>query len=563
MSSNRDPDWRAYFRAFTPHRNRLAAAAVCAVAKSAMLVVLAIVLRLEAAAAAEASAARLVVLLISGVGLAALAGLFSYHARLITVSVTKDVVAGFQSELVDRLLALPPEHVDRIGRDALRAVIATDTHRLDRMTSAIAGLVLPAAATALALLAVLCWLAPLYGLASVAVGVAATLGRRRLAERIARIFEPAERSLRAYERGVDLTLRRHEMARAGAHEPFERGERRRDIETLRAMTEKAVRDFAALREIETLLSAAALLSMLCIGAIFARAGTSIADLVSALVILMLLKGQMNVVMGALGETAEGISALRRVQDLLGAVPPPPYSGRQAPSRRYRLRLEQVEFSYGDAPLLRKIDLDLHPGRCCALVGPNGAGKTTIVRLLLGLARPESGRLHADGTPYEALDMRAFRSAIGLVPQNPVLFPGTIAQNIGYGRIDASDAAILEAARLAGVSAFAAMLPDGLATMLGDDGAPLSGGQRQRIAIARSLLGRPKLLIFDEPTNHVDADGISDFSALLRRVPGQPAILMITHSIELAAVADEIFELRDGAISWLSFKGAASLRAAAL
>src|SRR5262249_7002345 len=149
-------------------------------------------------------------------------------------------------------------------------------------------------------------------------------------------------------------------------------------------------------------------------------------------------------------------------------------------------------------------LDVQPRTSVAIVGLNGAGKTTMGLLVTGFYRPVSGRLLADGIPYEQLDVASLRRQMGIVFQHSLIFPDTITANITYGYPDATPEQIERAAQLAGVHQFVANLPDGYQTYVGDDGLLLSGGQRQRIAIARALLHQPRLLVLDEPTQHLDA-----------------------------------------------------------
>jgi ATP-binding cassette subfamily B protein len=180
-------------------------------------------------------------------------------------------------------------------------------------------------------------------------------------------------------------------------------------------------------------------------------------------------------------------------------------------------------------------------------GPNGAGKTTMVSLILGLYRPQSGRLLADGVPYDELDMRALRASVGVVLQDPIIFSGTIAENIAYGRPAATPDDIRGAAQRATADAFIGKLPDGYDTEVGYDGCLLSGGQRQRISIARALMARPALLMFDEPTSHLDDVSIRTLLENLRRFPGAPTVLTISHDPEAASSAEVIYNLRDGRI----------------
>jgi ABC-type multidrug transport system fused ATPase/permease subunit len=150
-------------------------------------------------------------------------------------------------------------------------------------------------------------------------------------------------------------------------------------------------------------------------------------------------------------------------------------------------MRAVTFGYGDAPVLRRIDLAIPRGAQVAIVGPNGAGKSTLVHLLLGFYRPNSGQVLASGVPLDQLDLRSLRRSIGVVPQRPQFFSASVRENITYGSPDATPEEIEAAARLSLADEVIARLPEGCETMIGDHGVRLSGGEAQRLAIARALL----------------------------------------------------------------------------
>ncbi len=168
------------------------------------------------------------------------------------------------------------------------------------------------------------------------------------------------------------------------------------------------------------------------------------------------------------------------------------------------------------------------GTRVALVGPNGAGKSTVVQLILGNLRPEAGRIYADGNSYEEIDLVRLRRAIGVVMQEPMLFSGTILENITYGCPDADADEVARAARLSTADSFIQRFPNGYQTVVGEHGFLLSGGERQRIALARAFLRRPKLLILDEHTNHLDAQSVSDLFQNLHELDDAPSIRVISH-----------------------------------
>lgn len=209
-------------------------------------------------------------------------------------------------------------------------------------------------------------------------------------------------------------------------------------------------------------------------------------------------------------------------------------------------IEGLHFAYPDRPpVLRGINLQIGAGEWVALTGANGAGKTTLTALVMGLMRPDAGVIRLDGTDIATLDLRDLRRQFGHVPQRPLLFNGTIRDNIAFGLPGADDAQVIVAARAAQADDFVQALPEGYDTMIGDEGVRLSGGQSQRVALARALIKDPPVLILDEATSMYDLEGESAFvDAAATALQGRTVIL-ITHRPATLALASRVLRLEDG------------------
>lgn len=213
-----------------------------------------------------------------------------------------------------------------------------------------------------------------------------------------------------------------------------------------------------------------------------------------------------------------------------------------------IRFENVSFSYReDRPILRNISFRIPAGSKTAIVGPSGSGKSTIARLLFRFYDPNQGQILIDGQPIADLTQHSLRSAIGVVPQDTVLFNDSIAFNISYGKTQASREDIEQAATLAHLQGFIEKLPDGYETEVGERGLKLSGGEKQRIAIARTLLKAPEIMVFDEATSSLDSGSEKAILAALREASENHTTLAIAHRLSTVIDADEILVLQDGEI----------------
>lgn len=211
-----------------------------------------------------------------------------------------------------------------------------------------------------------------------------------------------------------------------------------------------------------------------------------------------------------------------------------------------LELRNVHFSYGDQhPVFQGLNLALESGSLTTLVGPSGAGKTTIIDLAIGLLRPQQGDVLLDGVPLQDIDIKAWRTMIGYVPQDTILLHDSILHNITLGDPALTTGDAERALHAAGAWEFVSKLPQGMETIVGERGGKLSGGQRQRIVIARALVNNPRLLILDEATSALDRDSEEAIRQTMESLKGQLTILAISHNRAMVQAADHVYRLSDG------------------
>ena len=216
-----------------------------------------------------------------------------------------------------------------------------------------------------------------------------------------------------------------------------------------------------------------------------------------------------------------------------------------------ITFKKVSFAYPsrpESPVLKDIEMELLPGKTTALVGASGSGKSTLTALLYQFYQPQSGEILLGNNPINQLNLHHYRSQMALVPQEVTLFGGSIYENIRYGKPDASDQAIREAAKDAFALDFIESFPDGFDTLVGDRGMKLSGGQKQRIAIARAILRDPKLLILDEATSALDSESEFYVQQALQKLMQNRTSLVIAHRLSTIKNADQIWVMQRGKIA---------------
>ena len=303
---------------------------------------------------------------------------------------------------------------------------------------------------------------------------------------------------------------------------------------------------------QAVIYAAGLTVVMVMSALSVRAGTStVGDFVMINALMIQLYMPLNFIGSSYREIKQGLIDVEQMFTLLkvnAEIEDKP-GAKPLKIRNAEVVFDRVNFAYdAERPILRNLSLRVPPGKTVAIVGPSGAGKSTISRLLYRFYDVNSGRILVDGQDISDVTQTSLRAAIGMVPQDTVLFNDTIRYNIRYGRPDATDAEVEAAARMAQIHDFVMSLPKGYDALVGERGLKLSGGEKQRVSIARTILKGPPILILDEATSALDSFTEHQIQEALKKVSENRTTLVIAHRLSTVVDADEIIVLEKGQVA---------------
>ena len=476
-------------------------------------------------------------------------------ARFYFVSLLGErVVADLRRRLYAHLIALDAGFHDRTRSGELVSRLTADAELLRSVVGSSMSVALRSVVTVIGAIAMLFVTSPrlaAYALVGIPLAVLPiVIGARRLrkASRASQDRVADANALAAETLGAVRTVQAH------AREPYERARFQQALDVAVDTARRRIRAQALVTAIAITLIFGAITLVLWSGAHDVVAGRMSAGTLAQFVLYAMLGG------GSVGSLAEVWNELQRaaggmgrISELLSETPAviAPAQPQALPQPvRGALAFDGVTFHYPqrpDLPALDEFSLRVQPGETVALVGPSGAGKSTVFSLLLRFHDPQAGSVSVDGVDVRALDPARLREAIALVPQAPTIFATTAADNIRYGRLDATDAELRAAAASAHALDFLDALPDGFASELGERGARLSGGQQQRIAIARALLKDAPILLLDEATSALDAQSERAVQQALENLMAGRTTLVIAHRLATVLKADRIVVMDRGRI----------------
>lgn len=464
------------------------------------------------------------------------------------------VVADIRAAVFDRMIGMSPAFFEKIMTGEVLSRITTDTTLILSVLGSSVSVALRNVLIFFGGIGLMLWTSPkmtvlvLWPIPVILIPII-LLGRR-----VRRLSRENQDWIATSSGEASEQLMAAQTVQAFTHENRSRSLFRRVTEKSFESAKQRILTRALMTAIVIFLAFSGVVGFLWMGASDVRAGNvSVGGLVQFIIYAIMVAGSLGALSEVWGELQRAAGATERLVELLNArdTVSDPAKAAQTPDLQGKdIRFEGVSFHYPSRPTiaaLEGIDLTIAPGETVALVGPSGAGKSTVMQLLLRFYDPDAGAIRLGGTDLRDLDRSAFRKQIALVPQDPVIFAATARENIRFGRPDASDAEVEQAARAAAAHDFLTALPDGYDSYVGERGVMLSGGQKQRIAIARAILRDAPILLLDEATSALDAESERLVQEAVEMLARDRTTLIVAHRLATVKKADRIVVFDHGQI----------------
>lgn len=467
----------------------------------------------------------------------------SLFNRSVTLRATKSIVSSLRRKLIERILVFPRAFFVQEDLELVHTRVVQDTERLDRILNSLLTQALPNILVVVILSLLLLYLNALLALCMMIVVPLIYISGRFVGRMLRAQVKVFHQDFAGFSRGVSFVLRFNELVAASTAEEIERLRQIEIIERVRSSSYQMAWLSALYSTIQGNILVVGALVVLLVGGIQIGEGvTTLGTVLSFYVTLNLLLSAARSLLGIVPSFVEGAESIATLETFL-STPSLSFAESAFSGFKKEIVCKDVSFGYGKTPVLQNVSMVARKGEAVGIFGPSGSGKTTLINILLGTLLPSVGRVEIDGQSVAEINLLEYRRFVGVLHQDPLLFPGTIRDNLTYGLDGVSQERLEAAASVARIHEFITSLPEGYESVVGNRATKISGGQKQRIALARALLRSPDILILDEPDNNLDDQMVGSIISSIRRLG--ITVFLISHNKTLEQFVDSAVVLRDG------------------
>jgi len=486
------------------------------------------------------------------IGILAVQSFFSFFRVYLFAQVSERAMADMRAKLYNKLMSLPMAFYDKSRIGELVSRITSDVSLLQDTFSVTLAEFIRQVSTLIIGAAIIFYTTPKLAGFMIATFPILVIAAMVFGRFIRKLSKKTQSELASANVIVEETLQSINIVKAFTSELTEVMRYRKSLDKVVKVALKSATFRGAFISFIIFAMFGGIVAVLWYGASLVQEGSmSVGDLLSFVLYTTFIGGSIAGLGDLYGQIQKAIGASERVMEILNEEEELQIKAEDKIKLNGAIQFENVRFSYPtrkDVEVLKGLDLTVDAGEKVALVGHSGAGKSTIIQLLMRFYPVDGGQIMVDGQAVTSLSLNAFRQNIGIVPQEIILFGGTIRENIAYGKPNATEEEVIAAAEKANAWMFIKDFPEGLDTVVGERGVKLSGGQRQRIAIARAILKDPKILILDEATSSLDAESENLVQQALDELMQNRTTIIIAHRLATIRKVDKIFVLNEGKIS---------------
>lgn len=478
-------------------------------------------------------------------------GIVSFFRVILFAKVSENAIANLRTDLYQKIITLPMTFFDKNRAGELISRISNDVSQLQSVMSTTLAEVVRQLITFLTGVIIIFFLAPSLSLFMIGTFPVIIIVGFVFGKFIRKLSKKAQEELAETNVIVEETIQSIQSVKSFTSESFEIGRYKKSMHAVVITALKTANFRGAFISFIIFAIFGAIVGIMWYGALLVQSGEmNPGDLVSFILYTGFIGASIAGLGDLFGQVQKAVGASERVMEIQEEISEHGLDKQSLHKLKGDIILDNVHFEYPtrtEMPVLKGVSLQIKEGQKVALVGHSGAGKSTIAQLLMKFYQISDGQISIGKTNVNEIDLISLRASIGVVPQEVILFGGTIEENIRYGQPDASTEAVKEAAKKANALSFILSFPDGFDTLVGERGVKLSGGQRQRIAIARAILKNPSILILDEATSSLDSESESLVQEALSKLMVGRTTLIIAHRLATIRTADVIYVLDDGKV----------------